>query len=99
MPPKVVKRGAAYAGLRRTPRSTRRASKSQNPPAEPVEEPMKVEGEEEEVLEDFKAGEKQIVEEKVVIKEKEAVVERNTGFDLNFSGSVAMKSKFFSLAF
>ena len=110
MPPRIAKRGATSAGPKRTPRSTRGASKSQNHPPEPVEEAVKVEEasvqvvgvreeEEEEVLEDVKAGEKPIVKEKVVIEEEAAVVEKNTGFDLNSSGSVAMKSKFFFFFF
>ena len=106
MPPRIAKRGAASAGPKRTPRSTRGASKSQNPPAEPVEEAVKVEEasvpivivreeEEEEVVEDIKADEKPIVEQKVVIEEKGVVVDKNAGINLNSNGSVAMKSKSF----
>ena len=104
MPPRIAKRGAASAGPKRTPRSTRGASKSQNPPAEPVEEAVKVEEasvqvvgvreeEEEEVLEDVKADLKPIVKEKVVIEEEVTVMEENAGLNLNVS--VAMKSKSF----
>ncbi|XWS77348.1 hypothetical protein CRYUN_Cryun01aG0253600 [Craigia yunnanensis] len=104
MPPKIAKRGAASAGPKRTPRSTRGASKSQNPPAEPVEEAVKVEEasvpvvivreeEEEEVVEDVKADEKPTVGKKVVIDEKGVVVDENAGLNLNSNGSVAMKKE------
>ncbi|XWS32452.1 hypothetical protein CRYUN_Cryun23aG0160400 [Craigia yunnanensis] len=98
MPPRIAKRGAASAGPKRTPRSTRGASKSQNPPAEPVEEAVKVEEASvpvfivrEEVVEDVKADKKPIVEQKVVIEEKGVVVDKNAGLNLNSNGSVAMK--------
>ncbi|XP_017977005.1 PREDICTED: nucleolin isoform X1 [Theobroma cacao] len=104
MPPRMVKRGAGSAGTRRTARSTRGASKAQNPPPEPVEEAVQVEmasvpvvemreEEEEEVVEDLKADEKRIVEEKVVIEKKGVVPEENAGLNLNSKGSVAMKKE------
>ncbi|XWS45793.1 hypothetical protein CRYUN_Cryun14cG0009900 [Craigia yunnanensis] len=102
MPPRIAKRGATSAGPKRTPRSTRGASKSQNPPPEPVEEAVKVEEasvqvvkvreeEEEEVVEDVQADEKPIVKEKVVIEEEVAVMEEIAGLNLNVS--VAMKKE------
>ncbi|XVF73549.1 hypothetical protein PTKIN_Ptkin12aG0211000 [Pterospermum kingtungense] len=104
MPPRVAKRGAAAAGPRRTARSTRGASKSQNPPPEPVEEAVKAEKvsvpvvvvreeEEEEVVEDVKADEKPVVEQRGVIKEKGVVAGENAGFDLNSDWSVGMKKE------
>ncbi|XVE74142.1 hypothetical protein DITRI_Ditri11bG0175200 [Diplodiscus trichospermus] len=103
MPPRVAKRGAASAGPKRTSRSTRGASKSQNPPAEPVQEAVKVEevsapvvivrDEEEEVVEDVRADEKPIMEQKVAIEEKGVVVDENAGLNLNTNGSVAMKKE------
>ncbi|XVF79709.1 hypothetical protein PTKIN_Ptkin15bG0011200 [Pterospermum kingtungense] len=85
MPPRVVKRGAAASGAKRTPRSARGASKSEN---QPVEEAMELrEEEEKDVLEDVKVDEKPTGEEKVVVKEKAAVA----GFDLNSCGSVLEK--------
>ncbi|XP_022770149.1 nucleolin-like [Durio zibethinus] len=92
MPPRIAKRGAASAGSKRMPRSTRGASKSQNPPAEPVEEAVRVEDasvpvvmareeEEEEVVEDVKSDGKPIG----------VVLDENAGLNLNFNGLVAMK--------
>ncbi|XVF22862.1 hypothetical protein REPUB_Repub12eG0207800 [Reevesia pubescens] len=98
MPPRIAKRGAASAGPKRTPRSTRAASKSHNPPPEPVEETSVPvvgvrEEDEEEVVEDVKADEKPIAEQKVVIEEKGAVLGVNAGLNLNSNGSVAMKKE------
>ncbi|KAK8587846.1 hypothetical protein V6N12_022318 [Hibiscus sabdariffa] len=98
MPPRTVKKGAASAGSKRNPRSTRGSSKSQNPPAEPVEEGVNVKeasvpvvgaGEEEkwEVSEAVKLDEKPTVELKVVIEEE------NTGLNLNSRGSDAMRTE------
>ncbi|KAK8688024.1 hypothetical protein V6N13_086813 [Hibiscus sabdariffa] len=98
MPPRTVKKGAASAGSKRNPRSTRGSSKSQNPPAEPVEEGVNVKeasvpvvgaGEEEkwEVSEAVKLDEKPTVELKVVIEEE------NTGLNLNSRGSDAMRKE------
>ncbi|XVE76817.1 hypothetical protein DITRI_Ditri13aG0010700 [Diplodiscus trichospermus] len=98
MPPRVAKRGAASVGPKRTPRSTRAASKYQNPPAEPVEEASVqvvevTEEEEEEVLEGVKADEKQIVKEEFVIEEEATVPEENAGLNLNSNRSAAMKKE------
>ncbi|KAK8565962.1 hypothetical protein V6N13_021034 [Hibiscus sabdariffa] len=104
MPPRAVKRGAASAGSKRNPRSTRGESKSQNPPAEPVEEAANVkeapvpvvgarEEEKEDAVEAGKVVEKSTVEEKVVIEAKGVVEEENTGLNLSSKGSDAMKKE------
>ncbi|KAK8693382.1 hypothetical protein V6N13_070966 [Hibiscus sabdariffa] len=104
MPPKAVKRGAASAGSKRNPKSTRGASKSQNPPAEPVEEVANVketsvpvvgdrEEEKEDAIEAGKVVEKSTVEQKVVIEAKGVVEEENAGLNLSSKGSDAMKNE------
>ncbi|GLT39657.1 hypothetical protein SLA2020_138370 [Shorea laevis] len=92
MPPRVVKRGAAAAGQRRTVRATRGASKVQNsqPAVEAVKDvsvpPVEVRQGVEVVVQDVKVEDKPIVEEKVVIEEKAVVKEEGeveAKFDLN----------------
>ncbi|TYH42784.1 hypothetical protein ES332_D11G085800v1 [Gossypium tomentosum] len=96
MPPRTVKRGAAAGGPKRMPRSTRGASKSENPPAEPVHEAVNSKEASvpvEEVVETVKAVEKPTPEQKVVIEEKGVAEEENTGLNLNSNGLVAMKKE------
>ncbi|KAE8660720.1 hypothetical protein F3Y22_tig00116951pilonHSYRG00704 [Hibiscus syriacus] len=88
MPPRLAKRGSASAGPKRTLRSNRGASKSDNPPPESVVEadaPVSETREEEvpEEIVDDKADEKLFVDEKVVADEKETDVKENDGLDLN----------------
>ncbi|KAL4310294.1 hypothetical protein GQ457_01G052450 [Hibiscus cannabinus] len=87
MPPKIAKRGSASAGPKRTLRSTRGASKPENPPPEPVVETAapvaetREEEEAEEIVEDVKTDE--TVDEKAVADEKGTEVKENAGLDLN----------------
>ncbi|KAK9002047.1 hypothetical protein V6N11_024736 [Hibiscus sabdariffa] len=89
MPPRIAKRGSASAGPKRTLRSTRGASKSENPPPESVAEAAapdvetKEEEEPEEIVEDVKADEKLTVDEKVVADEKGTDVKEIAALDLN----------------
>ncbi|MBA0603920.1 hypothetical protein Gorai_006832, partial [Gossypium raimondii] len=90
MPPRMVKRGAVAGGSKRTPRNTRGASKSENPPAEPAQEAVNAKEASipvEEVVEAVK------VDEKPTPEQKEVIEEGNTGLNLNSNGSVSMKKE------
>ncbi|KAE8734489.1 Detected protein of confused Function [Hibiscus syriacus] len=98
MPPRTVKKGAASAGSKRNPRSTRGASKSQNPPVEPVEEAVNVKeasvpvvGAREEEKEDVVEADK--VDEKQTVAQRGVVEEENTGLSLNSNRSDAMQKE------